>query len=415
MREQLTKSDVKKIEEEIEYRRLVLRKELIESVKEARAQGDLSENFEYHAAKKEKNKNIIGIIVIFISIFYKYLSFYEIISETATKLLIILAVVLNVIIIAKRKFNRQQLQIIMLIFFLVLAMTYISKSIDFIVVLLISLMFYKDNLRDFFKIYFISSLTCYLFTIFLYFIGVLENNSIRRFTEDGVIVRNSLGFSHVNGVFKNFLPIVLSGYFLVKEKNIRKYNLFIFVISTILYIISNSRTGYFCIIIYLFCTSFIDIMKFRLVSGSIKYMFIICTVITLCIVAIAGKSANNPINELLSDRPIIWNMHLNEPGALRIIGGTNRLHMDNTYLTYLVNFGIFIFICVFVIKYLAIKKIKDHRILLMILILSIYGIFENGISYNIDFSLIVEFIYLFNIEKEKTKKLKEVRQKNEER
>ena len=57
MREQLTKSDVKKIEEEIEYRRLVLRKELIESVKEARAQGDLSENFEYHAAKKEKNKN----------------------------------------------------------------------------------------------------------------------------------------------------------------------------------------------------------------------------------------------------------------------------------------------------------------------------------------------------------------------
>lgn len=57
MREQLTKNDVKKIEEEIEYRRLVLRKELIESVKEARAQGDLSENFEYHAAKREKNQN----------------------------------------------------------------------------------------------------------------------------------------------------------------------------------------------------------------------------------------------------------------------------------------------------------------------------------------------------------------------
>ena len=57
MREQLTKQDVQKIEEEIEYRKLVLRKELIESVKEARAQGDLRENFEYHAAKKEKNKN----------------------------------------------------------------------------------------------------------------------------------------------------------------------------------------------------------------------------------------------------------------------------------------------------------------------------------------------------------------------
>ena len=57
MREQLTQSDVKKIEEEIEYRKLVVRKEAIEAVKEARAHGDLSENFEYHAAKKDKNQN----------------------------------------------------------------------------------------------------------------------------------------------------------------------------------------------------------------------------------------------------------------------------------------------------------------------------------------------------------------------
>ena len=57
MRERLTKSDVKKIEEEIEYRKLVVRKEAIEAVKEARAHGGLSENFEYHAAKKDKGKN----------------------------------------------------------------------------------------------------------------------------------------------------------------------------------------------------------------------------------------------------------------------------------------------------------------------------------------------------------------------
>lgn len=57
MREKLTKSDVEKIQEEIEHRKLVERKELIEAVKEARSHGDLSENFEYHAAKKEKNRN----------------------------------------------------------------------------------------------------------------------------------------------------------------------------------------------------------------------------------------------------------------------------------------------------------------------------------------------------------------------
>lgn len=57
MGEKLTKSDIRKIEEEIQYRKLVVRKEALEAVKEARAHGDLSENFEYHAAKKDKNKN----------------------------------------------------------------------------------------------------------------------------------------------------------------------------------------------------------------------------------------------------------------------------------------------------------------------------------------------------------------------
>jgi transcription elongation factor GreA len=57
MNDQLTLKDIKKIEEEIEHRKLVVRKEAIEAVKEARAHGDLSENFEYHAAKKDKNKN----------------------------------------------------------------------------------------------------------------------------------------------------------------------------------------------------------------------------------------------------------------------------------------------------------------------------------------------------------------------
>ena len=57
MREQLTEHDVKKIQEEIEHRKLVVRKEALEAVKEARAHGDLSENFEYHAAKRYKNQN----------------------------------------------------------------------------------------------------------------------------------------------------------------------------------------------------------------------------------------------------------------------------------------------------------------------------------------------------------------------
>ena len=57
MYDKLTRSGVAKMEAEIEERKLVRRPELIAAVKEARAQGDLSENFEYHAAKHEKNLN----------------------------------------------------------------------------------------------------------------------------------------------------------------------------------------------------------------------------------------------------------------------------------------------------------------------------------------------------------------------
>ena len=57
MYDKLTQKDIEKMMEEIEYRKLVVRKEALEAVKEARAQGDLSENFEYKAAKQDKNRN----------------------------------------------------------------------------------------------------------------------------------------------------------------------------------------------------------------------------------------------------------------------------------------------------------------------------------------------------------------------
>ena len=57
MHDKLTPSDIKKMEEEIEYRKLTVRPQALEDVKEARSHGDLSENFEYYAAKKYKNQN----------------------------------------------------------------------------------------------------------------------------------------------------------------------------------------------------------------------------------------------------------------------------------------------------------------------------------------------------------------------
>ncbi len=57
MYDELTEVDIRKMREEIEYRIGVLRPQMLEDVKTARGFGDLSENFEYKAAKREKNRN----------------------------------------------------------------------------------------------------------------------------------------------------------------------------------------------------------------------------------------------------------------------------------------------------------------------------------------------------------------------
>ena len=57
MHDELTKNDITKMQEELDYRRLELMPQLIEEVKRTRAFGDLSENFEYKAAKQAQNKN----------------------------------------------------------------------------------------------------------------------------------------------------------------------------------------------------------------------------------------------------------------------------------------------------------------------------------------------------------------------
>ena len=57
MREELTQKDVERIREEIEHRSGEVRTEILDALKEARAQGDLSENFEYYVAKRENRRN----------------------------------------------------------------------------------------------------------------------------------------------------------------------------------------------------------------------------------------------------------------------------------------------------------------------------------------------------------------------
>ena len=57
MNDELTKIDIQKMQEELDHRASTLRPEIIEEVKRTRAFGDLSENYEYKAAKQAQRQN----------------------------------------------------------------------------------------------------------------------------------------------------------------------------------------------------------------------------------------------------------------------------------------------------------------------------------------------------------------------
>ena len=61
MHDELTRIDIQKMREELEHRETVLMPQILEDVKVARSFGDLSENFEYKAAKAEQRKNMSRI------------------------------------------------------------------------------------------------------------------------------------------------------------------------------------------------------------------------------------------------------------------------------------------------------------------------------------------------------------------
>ena len=59
---QITAEGLQKLEEELAQRKSVIHEEILERIKEARAQGDLSENSEYDQAKEDQGKNESRIV-----------------------------------------------------------------------------------------------------------------------------------------------------------------------------------------------------------------------------------------------------------------------------------------------------------------------------------------------------------------
>ena len=258
-----------------------------------------------------REKNILEKFIVFIAILFKYLSIWNFFDGISKYIIIIFTCIISIIVVLRKSFNKNELIKIVLLFCCSAIVTFISNEIDFMISLLIALLFCKKEGGDFklVKYFTISSVSCYIITLVFGTLGIVKSSNAVRLINGNIITRNSLGFEHVNAVFKNLLPIALGIVILVSNKKHKEKVIImtiILLISYFLYIFTNCRTGFLMIAVLWIYILLENRLKSISKTTKTKYFFLIFTIITFFISFIFGKNENNIMNLLLSNRPYIW-------------------------------------------------------------------------------------------------------------
>lgn len=354
---------------------------------------------------QEKKLNWFEGILVFLCILFKYLIVYGV-SQTILYMYMMIVAVIIMIDIINKKFSRNEFLKIMFFLGISAYFVVIYQDVNFLISFLLAMLCIRRNDNSFVKMFFISSVFMYILTIILNNFGVLESHNIYRMSENELILRNSLGFSHPNEVFLFFIPIALAGYYLYSDKII--YYIILIVTSSILYQISDSRTGFIviiCIIIFQLFSK--KVVRFKL-NKILPYVILILTILSIWLAKTYGNDLENNISDMFSGRPYYWNYYL-ENGKMFTILGKNQIedvYLDNFYLYMLVELGIVGYMIYYMIYYNGFKKIyMNNKMVVIIITFLIYGISETNViigSINFLFAIILKELIVENkIEEEK--------------
>lgn len=356
---------------------------------------------------KIKPKNLILFTTLFVALFLKYFSMwnYLFVGEFETPTIIItLFLLISFISILSYKVRKKDLKKVIYLLIMGGIVVFINPKFDFLFAILLAIIFSAEENGDekFIKYYFINSLVLFVFTIFLYLIGILPSNNSARVMDNGVMIRYSLGFAGINILFLCLIPIFAS--FMIYKKNYVlnkkvKVSFVIFFISLFFYKITLCRTGFIIAIIL----SLLNLITNKISSNKyekyIKYSYLVLTIISVFMAS--NYLQFGRLNELLSNRLYFWNKYVTGYN-IGLFDKTiiNGYPLDNVYLTHLYIDGIIIFLLYIIINFVVAKKMSKNKIISLVFILfSLYGIFENNYSYQYNFILILQMIYFIDIDK----------------
>lgn len=353
---------------------------------------------------KEKRENIIDFIILFLMISYSYFRMLGMNNKIWLIFYISILVICMIYKIFYIKFAKKEFYKILFFFGVCIFSTVIVGEVDFLIPVLVAISFIKTDSKKILKSFLKISIVLYLMVLILYFLGIAQNKGLIRIQNENIKNRNSLGFSHVNQTFLFFLPIQLCIYLLYSKRKVL-VNSVILICSTVLFFLTDCRTGYFCTIIFFIIYNVPIIIENRIYNVVGKIIFIIFTVVSIFVASKYGEDGSNKINNILSLRPYYIHEYLEQDTLITIKGNhfNKNIPLDNLYVYLLEEKGIvlyFIYAYIYIYSFESLKNSLKYKTVVTIFL--IYGLFEAYIIWSaINFILVLQLKNIILKDKEK--------------
>lgn len=310
--------------------------------------------------------------------------------------------------ILSSSYNLKQIIVIVLFLSLGILITIKSKQITVFMSILAILFSKNIDFNKLLKATLIVKVITFTITVVLSFIGVLGNGDTFRKLADGTIEkRYSLGYVHPNITYLNFFVIVILYLYIKYDKINKKDYFYLIIMSTVLYLITDSRTGYISVIIGILVTILFrhgKIFKSKMIRKIIVAMPFICGMISIIFSIMYSRSSKILvlIDNILTGRLQLGNRFIKMYGLTlfgqKITQGSDidgaYLRIDNGYISLIMSYGIVIFlIYIFFMVRITKRYLKEENYprIMLLLVFSVYGLTETYI-YNVFVNVALLFI-----------------------
>lgn len=299
-----------------------------------------------------------------------------------------------------KRYTKQQLYCLAIVAFGGLLL--VHKTFTYYETALIAINFMNKSLRSLIKCFFYSTVSVFLLIIALCVLRAIPNLIIEREVDDGFLARYSIGFRHPNAMYRFFIGIVISG--AITTRNNKWFLIGVWVIGVGLFLLSNSRTGMLIITLFVVLSLLPKHVKKKYAfSDVIPFAFVGFSILSL-LIALFFKD-NGTLNNLLSNRPWLWNMYIKDIGLFGQSKSKDFM-LDNIFLNTMYCGGLLGFFCYMLLYFISFNGVKNkgnYNLFIIIGTIFLYGMTESFTRLTENYALL--FVLIQILDKNKLREL----------